>query len=369
MKNLTINELKDVVIGATLLGSGGGGSPENGLMLVNEIAKVTDVLPLVSPEEVGDNEYVSMIAGIGSPKALKERGFGPQALHAFDALQKLYTLIGIKFKYIMPGETGGFNIVTPIYVAAHKNLALVDADGTGGRAVPELGTTLYNLYGIPMSPLVLADYRGNSVVAWLADPLDGHTAETIARYVTVAFEMIAAFGTWTMTGWQLKAYMEPGVVTKSLNIGKAIREAKEAGKDPIKAVTNVVNGYELIRGTIIKIETRTVGGFDFGRTVIEGEGEYSGRKLIVDFKNENMIAWYGEGEPAAMVPDLICLITVDGTPLTNADVKEGMKVAIIGIPASEKWRKHPKCFQVWKHILEKMGYTGDYVPIEKLVKK
>jgi len=170
-------------------------------------------------------------------------------------------------------------------------------------------------------------------------------------------------------GWQLKAYVEPGVVTKSLNIGKAIREAKEAGKYPVMAVVDAVNGYELIRGTVIKIETRTVGGFDFGRTIIEGTNAYSGRKLIIDFKNENMITWYGEGEPAAMVPDLICLMTIDGNPLANADVKGGMKVAIIGIPASEKWRNHPKCFEVWRHILGKMGYTGDYVPIEKLVKK
>ena len=368
MKRLSINDLKDVVMGATLLGSGGGGSPENGLMLVNEIAKVASELTLVGPNELSDNDYVTMIAGIGAPKALKEKGFGPQALYAFDTLQKLFELSGVRFKYIMPGETGGFNIVTPMYVAAHRKLALVDADGTGGRAVPELATSLYNLYGIPMSPLVLADSKGNSVAAWLADPLDGHTAETIARYVTVAFEMTAAFGTWTMSGWQLKAYMEHGVVTKSLDIGRAIREARDAGRDPAKAVLEKVGGYELIRGTITKIEIRTVAGFDFGRTVIEGTDSYSGRKLIIDFKNENMIAWYGEGEPAAMVPDLICLMTTDGTPLTNADTKESMKITVLGFPASEKWRKHPKCFDVWRHILEKMSYTGDYVPIEKLVK-
>jgi len=162
--------------------------------------------------------------------------------------------------------------------------------------------------------------------------------------------------------------MEPGVVTRSLNVGKAIREAKEAGKDPVKAVVEVVKGFEIFRGTITKIETRTVGGFDFGRTVIEGVGEYAGKKLFIDFKNENMIVWDEKNEPLAMVPDLVCLMTVDGTPLTNADTKEGMKVAVIGIPASEKWRKHPKAFEVWKHILEKMGYTGEYIPIEKLIK-
>ncbi len=368
MKTLTIEDLRDIVIGATFLGSGGGGSPDNGLQLVDEIAKVTKEIKLASPDELSDNEYVAMIAGMGAPKALKEKGFGPEGIYAFEGLQKMYSMIGVKFKYIMPGETGGFNSITPIYVAAHKNLVVVDADGTGGRAVPELGTTLYNLYKLPvLSPFVVADKKGNVVVGWLADPMDGHTAEEIARHITVAFGMIAGLGTWVVTAWQIRNFLESGVLTRSLEIGRAIRKAKEGGEDVVKAILNVVKGYELFRGRITKVEIKTVAGFDFGRVTLEGVGGYSGRKFFVDFKNENMIAWKKEGEPAAMVPDLICWVTLDGKPLTNADVKEGIEVAVVGIPASEKWRKHPDCFKVWKHILTNIGYKGDYIPIEKLI--
>ena len=369
MKYLAIKDLEDIVWGATLLGSGGGGSPENGLQLVHEIAKVTDKVPLVGPEEIQDNDYIATVAGMGAPKALKEKGFGAEALYAFDGLVKLYEMSGIKIKYLMPVETGGFNSVSPIYVAAYRKIPMVDVDGAGGRAVPELNTLLYFLYKIPTAPLVLANKNGDTVAIWLKDPLDAKTAEDIGRGVTVAFGMLSGVAGWVVTGWQAKKYMEPNSLTRSLEVGKAIREAKEAGKDPAKAVLERVSGYELIRGTITKIEIRTVAGFDFGRTVIEGEGEYSGRKLIIDFKNENMIAWYGEGEPAAMVPDLVCLMSADGTPLTNADTKEGMKITVLGFPASERWRKAPNFFDAWRHILEKMDYTGDYVPIEKLVKK
>ena len=368
MKRLSINDLKDVVIGATLLGSGGGGSPENGLMLVNEIAKVTDKIEFYGPEEVQDSDYIATVACMGAPKAFKEKGFRGEPLYAFDGLYKLYEVAGIKFKYLMTAGTGGFNSITPFYVAAHRKIPIIDFGGAGGRAVPELNTLLYFVYGIPTPVFVLADGEGNTVATWLKDPRDAKTAEEVCRSVTVAFGMIAGIAGWVITGWQAKKYMEPGPLTRSLEVGKAIREARDAGRDPAKAVLEKVGGYELIRGTITKIEIRTVAGFDFGRTIIEGEGEYSGRKLIIDFKNENMIAWYGEGEPAAMVPDLICLMTADGTPLTNADTKESMKITVLGFPASEKWRKHPKCFDVWRHILEKMSYTGDYVPIEKLVK-
>jgi DUF917 family protein len=367
MEKITLKDLRDVAMGATFLGSGGGGSPENGLMLINEIGKKTKELTLLSPDEISDGEYVAMIAGMGSPVALKEKGFGPEAIHAFDGLQKLYGWTGVNFKHIMPGETGGFNTITPIYVAAVKNLAIVDADGTGGRAVPDLETTLYYIYGIPTSPFVLADKGGNMVFGWTKDPMDAPMCENIARGVTVAFGMMSGLGTWVMTGYQIKTYLEPNVVARSRSIGRALREAKARGRDPVKEVVKLVNGHELIRGKIEKIETKTMAGFDFGRAVIRGSEGYSGKELIIDYKNENIIAWRAPGKPAVIVPDRIGLITIDGTPLTNADTKEGMKISVIASPASEKWRKHPRLFKPWKPICEKMGYKGDYVPLEKLL--
>lgn len=366
MEKITLNDLRDIVVGATFLGSGGGGSPENGLKLVEEIGKITGELTIVSPDEISDNEQVAMIAGMGSPVALKEKGFGPEAIYAFEGLQKLYGWLGVDFKYIMPGETGGFNTITPMYAAAAKKLTIVDADGTGGRAVPDLETTLYYIYGIPTSPFVLADKNGNMVFGWTKDPMDAPMCENVARGVTVAFGMMAGLGTWVVSGHQIKTCLEPNVVARSRSIGRVIREAKEWGKDPVGEILKVVKGYELIRGEIEKIETKTIAGFDFGRTTIKGSDGYEGKKLIVDFKNENMIALRAEGEPVVMVPDLIALITTDGNPLTNADTKEGMKISVVAMPASEKWRKNPKFFEPWRPILERIGYRGNYVPPEGL---
>lgn len=349
------------------MGSGGGGSPENGLKLVDEIAKITQELNIVKPDEVPDYEYVAMVAGMGSPAALKEKGFGPEAIYAFEGLQKLYGWLGVNFKYIMPGETGGFNTITPMYVAAVKKLSVVDADGTGGRAVPDLETTLYYLYGIPTSPFVLADRNGNTVLGWTKDPMDAPMCENVARHVVTAFGMLGGLGTWVVSGHQIKACLEPNVIDKSRSIGEAIREAKEKGEDPVRKVAQLTGGHELIRGEIEEIETKTVAGFDFGGTVIKGSDRYEGKELTIDFKNENMIAWKAPAEPAAMVPDLICLITPDGEPLTNADTKERMKISVVAVAASERWRKHPKCFEPWRPILDKMGYKGNYVPLEKLL--
>jgi len=127
-------------------------------------------------------------------------------------------------------------------------------------------------------------------------------------------------------------------------------------------VTRITGGREIFRGEIKNIETKTVGGFDFGRTTIEGGDAYEGNVLNIDSKNENMIAWK-DNEPVAMVPDLIAMMELEGKPVTNADIKEGMEMAIIGIPAPEPWRRIPEGFNCWKTILEKLGYEGPYIPL------
>ena len=360
-------ELENIVTGATLLGSGGGGSPRGGLTLVESALKASPQgIRLVGPEDIPDFEMAAMVAGIGSLAALFQKGFDVEATYAFEAIQRIYSMIGQKVTYLVPGEIGGFNSITPMYVAAVKNLPVIDADGCG-RAVPELENSLFYLYGVPNSPCVLADRNGNIVVLYTNDPMDAYTCELIARHVTTAFGMSAAFATWTLNGETLRRALALNTVTKCEKIGEAIRSAVSAGRDPVKAATEAAGGYELVRGAITDLTTRTVAGFDFGTTTIEGILSYKGKKLKIDFKNENIIAWKAEGKPLVMAPDLICLMTIKGEPLTNADTKKDMEVAVIGIPAPDKWRKDPKGFEVWKHILQKMGYTGEYAPLEKLI--
>ncbi|MGA2791131.1 MAG: DUF917 domain-containing protein [Candidatus Bathyarchaeia archaeon] len=360
-------DFANVIAGATLLGSGGGGSPKGGMdLMASALTEPSKGVRLVSADSAPDTDMVVMVAGIGSPVAFLKKGFDVEAVYAFDAMERLYMMAGQRASFLVPGEIGGFNLVTPMYVAVKKDVPVIDADGNG-RAVPELETSLWPLYGIPNSPCVLADKKGNVVVLYTRDPLDSATCELVARYVATAFENTCAFATWTMNVKSLREVSVLNSVTRCENIGKAINGAVSAGKDPVNAAIEASSGYELIRGIITDITTKTVTGFDFGTTAIEGTDKYKGKKMKIDFKNENMLAWKEEGEAAAMVPDLICLMTTKGEPLTNADTKTGMEIAVIGIPAPEKWRKHPRGFEVWRHIIEKIGYTESYKPIEKLV--
>lgn len=335
-------EIEDMIRGATLLGAGGGGSSRTGLQLVEEIREVI----LVEPGDVPDDSAVAVVAGMGSPVVLLKEGWKGEEV---PALERLGEVTGKKIDYVVPVETGGFNSVTPLHAGAVKGLPVVDGDGAG-RAIPELEMTMFYIHGIPVSPISLADSKGNSAILYVTDAYMG---EELGRAVTTVFGMTAGLACHLMTGKQLKEVVIPGALSLAEKVGKGIREAKASGRDVVEAATKAIDGIVLARGKIAKKTEEVKAGFDYGRVFVED--------IIVDYKNENMMAWRKD-KPLVTVPDSICWLRTDGEPLTNADVAEGMDVAVIGKKAHEKWRT-PEGFKVFEHVLESIGYKGGYVPV------
>jgi hypothetical protein len=260
----------------------------------------------------------------------------------------------------MPVEIGGFNSIVPMYVAAARNIPVIDADGCG-RAVPELATTLFSAYKLPAwSPVTVANKAGDIVAALLIDPTDATMAETAARTATISFGMTAGLASAILSMAEVKKYMVLNSMSWAEKVGKSLREAKAKGADLISAVAGAAGGKELFRGKIQKIEMVTREGFDFGKTFIEGAGSYKSQTFVIDVKNENIIGSLN-GKPVIVVPDLIVVMTIDGMPLTNADTKEGMEVGVIGVKAARAWMETPEGFGCWKHILDKMDYKQGYI--------
>jgi hypothetical protein len=348
-RKLGKKELMDLIEGAALLGSGGGGSPKAAIKMLDKIFEKKDFIEIVSPEEISDNARVVVSAGMGSPAVLLKEGWKGEETYAFERMEKI---IG-KIDYVTPVETGGFNSFTAIHNAAVKDLPVIDGDGAG-RAIPELEQTTFYLGGVPIEPICLADSKGSSALLY---PTNAYIGEEMARAITTVYGMRAGVACYPMNGKQLKATVIPGTLTLSERVGKALREGKKEGKDIVEVALERIDGYLLAKGKVKKKTEEVKAGFDYGKVSV---GE-----IVVDYKNENMMAWKGS-KPIAMVPDSICWLGIDGKPLTNADIKEGMKVAVIGKRAHDKWRV-PEGFKVFKHILKLLGYEGEYKPIEELV--
>jgi len=261
-------ELRNVLKGATFLGAGGGGTLRDGLRMLDELVAADKAeLTMLDCEEMGDNKWAVMVAGIGSPLALEGGDFGPEAITAFATMQKVSFLAGKNITYLMAGELGGFNTMVPLYVAALLGIPVIDADGNG-RAVPELATGLYPIFNIPPVPLTMAGKNGDAMVIILNDPKDHHAAENIARHVCMAYGMSAAFCTWIVDRKLIFDCLVPKSITNCINVGKVL-SAADSREKLVKGLGDLLGAKELFYGIISDIQMKSEEGFDFGVTTIK----------------------------------------------------------------------------------------------------
>ena len=120
-----------------------------------------------------------------------------------------------------------------------------------------------------------------------------------------------------------------------------------------------------LKGKIADVLRETRAGFNFGKVVLEGIGDYKGRSAYVEFQNENLTATV-DGEILATTPDLISLVDTETfLPVTTDALKYGKRVMVVGL----------KCFHLWRTEkgIELVGprYFGvdtDYIPLEERCK-
>jgi DUF917 family protein len=128
----------------------------------------------------------------------------------------------------------------------------------------------------------------------------------------------------------------PGALTRCLEIGSALRAAREGGGDVAAEVARSGGGTTVFRGLVSAHEREDIEGFTAGSYTVAGSGGYEGASLRVWYKNENMLSWR-DGALYLTAPDLICVLDEDGLPLANPVEVTGTKVTVVGFPADEKW--------------------------------
>ncbi|NNG66094.1 DUF917 family protein [Caldanaerobacter subterraneus] len=357
LKKIDLESIEDIAVGAALLGTGGGGDPYIGKLMAIQAVQKNGEVELIDVEDVPDDALVVPVAMMGAPTVLVEKiPSGKEIFHAFDSLQNY---LDKEVYAVLPIEAGGVNSMIPIMVAAEKKLPLVDVDGMG-RAFPELQMVTYHLYGISATPMVLADEKGNSLIL---NTINNFWTEAFARNATVIMGGSAMIAIYPMYGKDVKKAGIRDIVSYSAQIGRAIREARKKGNDPINALLEVTGGYLLFKGKISDVQRRTTGGFAKGEAHIDGIDQYKGETLVMDFQNENLIARQN-GKVVASVPDLICTVDAHTSlPITTEGLRYGQRVYIIGIPCDEKWRTEKGLETVGPRYF---GYDIDYVPVEEL---
>lgn len=252
MRKIGIPEIEDIATGAALLGAGGGGDPYVGKLVAIGAVRDCGPVTLLDPEEVPDDALVVPIAMMGAPTVLAEKAIGGQEY------QRLYDMVsrffGKKIYAFMPIEAGGVNSMLPIAAAARLGLPLVDVDGMG-RAFPELQMVTFTIGGINATPMALTDEKGNSVIF---ETITNKWTEELARSVTMSCGGSVSVSLYPMDGAQMKQYGVHGIVTRSQQLGAAIRTVKTA-EDPEAHFLSFTEGYKLFKGKIADVLRETPG--------------------------------------------------------------------------------------------------------------
>lgn len=356
MRMIYPENLEDIALGATVLGTGGGGDPYIGKLMALQAIRQTGPVKLLDVSEIDDDAIVAQTAMMGAPTVMVEKL--PNGREIVSALLSLQSYLGKKIDYTTSAEAGGINSTIPFTVASRLGLPMVDADGMG-RAFPELQMVTPTLYGVAATPMAIADEKGNSAVI---NTLTNRWTETIARTITIDMGSTALIALYPMTGRQLKETMIAGTLTKAELIGRTLRQARVAHQDPIQALLDVTGGFEIFRGKVHDVQRRTERGFARGEATLEGTGEHESSSLILHFQNENLVAIH-DGEIVVSVPDLITVLDAEsGDPITTEGLRYGFRVVVVGIGCHPKWRTPAGLEVVGPRYF---GYDVDYVPVEE----
>jgi uncharacterized protein len=362
-------DLEDILNGATILGSGGGGPYALGKQIVEYLVKQPQPVMLADPDtDVADTQTMAVSAAVGSPVAIGSGSFPMDiAAGAFKQLQSLLQpTTGQAFSFVLPGEVGAGNTFIPMTTAVIMGIPILDASGAP-RAMPTLSMATYAVQkDIQISPIVISSPQTSLTFS----AQDARSAEGPLRGIIggAGFGEYAGVAFWAMTGALLK---QPGAaihhsITYAQELGKTLRMATENHLNPVEAVRQYLNGYTVFIGALVDPGETTQGGFDWGTTIVQGSNP--AEQVWIYNQNENLIAWNTlSSRPLCIGPDLICYLTTDGVPFTNADLQPytGKQVAVIAAPCLADYRQ-PGVIAAYENALQGLGYGGPYVPVEKL---
>jgi uncharacterized protein len=358
---LTLQDIEDLARGAAFLGTGGGGDPYIGRLMVERAVADGGRVMLISLDELPEDALVIPTAMMGAPTVTVEKI--PSGDEAVGALRALEGYLGRRAYATMPIECGGLNSTMPLVVGARLGLPIVDADGMG-RAFPELQMETFHVHGVSGTPMAITNEHGDTAIVTAHD---NRTMEWLARGITVRMGGASLIAEYSMDGATAKRASIPGTLSLGIRIGRCLREARAEHRDPFEALIEMLPhtpyryGCVIFEGKVADVFRRTTEGFARGYAKIEAPGTQSA--LEITFQNEHLVARV-DGRVRAIVPDLICVLDAEtAEPITTEAIRYGHRVKVMGVATPEIMRT-PQALEVFGP--RAFGLEEEFRPVEEL---
>lgn len=369
----TVQDCQDFVRGLCFMGAGGGGPPALGLKLLLDQLGAGRPIEWVDVDSLSENAWTATVAGMGgrggtggTEDELKPLGcvkvkYQPLG-RMVAAVRALQDYAGVRVEAIVPVEIGASNVPAPIAAALELGLPVVDGDYAGGRAIPEVPQTIPEILGIPVCPMSFVTRWGDVVI--LKDTVSTAMADRIGRLIIVAVYGGVGVCCYLMRLKEAREALASGTLSKALEVGQVIREAREKGADPVADAVAAVDGWLLFEGEVTSSEVADEESYAFGlgSHVLRGLRNHAHHTFKIWYKNEYHLSWM-DGKPFVTSPDSLIIVDLKtGEPARSYDFSVGDRVAVVGRRAHEAYRSERGIDLLGpRHF----GFDLDYVPIEQ----
>ncbi|MEX1295145.1 MAG: DUF917 domain-containing protein [Candidatus Limnocylindrales bacterium] len=353
MRTIGYEDIEDLALGATLLGTGGGGDPYIAKLMVKQAIEAHGPIKVVAPSELPPDGLVLTTAVIGAPTVILEKiPSGTEFRKSVDAMAQY---LGAEPVALMPIEVGGMNTLIPLATAAEMGLPVIDADSMR-RAFPQIEMTVFTLAGLKAAPMCVADEKGNVCIY---EATTNQLAEDLARGAVMRLGMANAISCYALTAGQIDAHGIHGSMSYCTDLGKHMAAVQRGEDGAMERFLDFADARVVFTGKITDIERRTTQGFARGTVVLEHVHE-PGRIMRIEIQNENLVAYDGD-ECVVMVPDLISLIDHEtAKPVLTEQLAYGQRLDVIAMPCAPEWHQDGMLEVVGPRAF---GYDLDYVPL------
>ena len=327
LREVTLDDIRPIGIGAGILGTGGGGNPYLGGLHLASVIREKGPQAIIDPFDLADDALCCVVGSIGAPTVSIEKL--PEGTEMMRAIRLLEAHIGRRFDAIAIAEIGGANSMQPLIGGLQAGIPTVDSDSMG-RAFPEIQMSSFLFdTSATAAPLAMVDAADNAAVVPAA--VSDVWAEKIARNIAVSMGARAGLAGTIMTGAQVKSAGVHYTLSLARQLGARVIEAQAQKSNVPPVVAAALDGQVIFRGKIADVERRTTKGFARGGIRLDSFNNCD--RLEIEFQNEFLIARLN-GEVAATTPDLICIVTEEeGEPVTTEALRYGTRVAVITAPA------------------------------------
>ncbi len=324
MWKLTRENGEQILLGGWFLGGGGGGLPQGGREVLEQVLH-TDEVCFLDPADLADDALIVTASLVGSPASdtscVADR-------HYREVYARFLREQARPIAAFTTNEAGAHSVTNGWAISAITGIPMVDA-ACNGRAHP---TGVMGAMGLNALPgyRAVQTAAGGAGERELAISVTG-TVESTSTAVRQAAVQAGGYVTVLRNPTDAAFFRQNaalGAVSQARKVGEVWQRQMHDLDALLSALGQLLDCRLLGRGVIETVDLRISGGFDVGEFAVKT----ATAPLEVTFMNEYMTAEQN-GARLSTFPELIAVIDARTClPVCSAQLKSGMEVAVVTVP-------------------------------------